>query len=49
MIGVALTFATVGWSRGFGWEGSILRVMQGIIIALGVSVVARAFIPKATF
>jgi len=49
MLGVALTLATVGWSRGFGWEISIVRVMQGIIISLGVSVVARAFIPKASY
>jgi protein-S-isoprenylcysteine O-methyltransferase Ste14 len=48
MIGVAVTMATVGWSRGFGWEGSVLRVMQGIIISLGISVAARAFIPKAS-
>lgn len=49
MIGTAVTFATVGWSHGFGWENSVLRVMQGIVISLGISVVARAFIPKATF
>ena len=49
MIGVAVTLAAVGWSRGFAWEGSILSVMQGIIISLGISVAARAFIPKATF
>ena len=49
VIGVALTLATVGWSRGFGWENSVVRVMQGIVISLGVSVIARAFIPKATF
>ncbi len=49
MVGVAITLATVGWSGGYGWEGAILRVMQGILISLGLSVVARAFIPKATF
>jgi protein-S-isoprenylcysteine O-methyltransferase Ste14 len=49
VIGVAITLAGVGWSRGFGWETSVVRVMQGIIISLGVSVIARAFIPKATF
>jgi protein-S-isoprenylcysteine O-methyltransferase Ste14 len=49
VIGVALTLATVGWSRGFEWETSVVRVMQGILISLGVSVIARAFIPKATF
>ncbi len=48
-IGAALTFAAVGWSRGFGWENSVLRVMQGIVISLGISVVARAFIPKAGY
>jgi protein-S-isoprenylcysteine O-methyltransferase Ste14 len=49
VIGVALTLAVAGWSLGFGWENAVVRVMQGIIISLGVSVIARAFIPKATF
>ena len=49
MIGVAITLATAGWSRGFAWENSVLRVMQGLVISLGFSVVARAFIPKATY
>jgi protein-S-isoprenylcysteine O-methyltransferase Ste14 len=49
MVGVAITLAAVGWSNGFGWEASVLRVMQGIVISLGISVIARAFIPKATF
>lgn len=49
MIGTTLTLATVGWSRGFAWESSVLRVMQGIVISLGISVVARAFIPKSTY
>jgi protein-S-isoprenylcysteine O-methyltransferase Ste14 len=49
MVGVAVSMATVGWSSGYGWETSVLRVMQGIVISLGVSVAARAFIPKATF
>ena len=49
MIGTAITLASVGWSRGFAWESSVLRVVQGIVISLGVSVVARAFIPKATY
>lgn len=47
MIGVALSFAVVGWTRGFAWDSSLLHVLQGIVIALGVSVVARAFIPKS--
>ncbi|AFL90575.1 isoprenylcysteine carboxyl methyltransferase (ICMT) family protein [Terriglobus roseus DSM 18391] len=49
IIGVAVTLAAVGWSNGFAWEASVLRVMQGIVISLGLSVMARAFIPKATF
>ena len=49
MIGTAMTLAAVGWSHGFAWENSVLRVMQGLIISLGISVVARAFIPKATY
>ncbi|SEB93856.1 Phospholipid methyltransferase [Terriglobus roseus] len=49
VVGTAVTLAAVGWSNGFGWEASVLRVMQGIVISLGISVAARAFIPKATF
>lgn len=49
VIGTALSMALLGWSRGFGWEGSVLRVVQGIVVSLGVSLVARAFIPKATY
>ncbi len=49
MIGAALTLALAGWSKGFGWENSVLRVMQGVVISLGLSVVVRAFIPKATY
>lgn len=49
MIGTALSFATVGWISGYSWEGSLLRIVQGIVIALGLSVAARAFIPKAQF
>ena len=49
MIGVAISLATLGWSNGFSWEASVLHVMQGIVVSLGLSVVARAFIPKATF
>ncbi len=47
--GVALTLLLAGWSRGFGWEASIIRVMQGVIVSLGISVAARAFIPKAAY
>ena len=49
VLGTAVTLALVGWSRGFGWEGSVIRVMQGILISLGLSVMARAFIPKAKY
>ncbi|MGI4854077.1 MAG: methyltransferase family protein [Janthinobacterium lividum] len=49
MIGTTLTLLTVGWSHGYGWENSVLRVVQGIVISLGASVIARAFIPKAAF
>ena len=49
MIGVAVTLAAVGWSNGFSWEASVLRVMQGVLISLGLSVVVRAFIPRAAF
>ena len=47
VIGVAISFGVLGWTRGFAWEASVWHVMQGIIVALGVSVVARAFIPKS--
>ena len=47
VLGCALSFAALGWSTGFAWEGTILHVIQGVVVALGVSVVARAFIPKA--
>ncbi len=49
MLGVAITLATAGWSGGFGWEGSVLHVVQGLLVSLGLSVIARAFIPKATY
>ena len=49
VIGVAITLAAAGWSRGFAWENSMVRIIQGLIISLGVSVIVRAFIPKATF
>ena len=49
LLGTVLTMLLVGWSHGFAWENSVLRVVQGIIISLGASVIARAFIPKATF
>lgn len=49
VIGTVVTLLTVGWSRGFAWEDSVLRVVQGIVVSLGASVVARAFIPKATY
>ena len=45
----AIAFATLGWSSGYSWETNLVRMVQGIVIALGVSVVARAFIPKAQF
>ncbi len=47
VIGCALSFAALGWSTGFAWETTILHVLQGIVVALGLSVVARAYIPKA--
>ncbi|GAA3752166.1 methyltransferase family protein [Terriglobus aquaticus] len=47
MLGVAVTFAVFGWTRGYAWDLSLIRVVQGIVIALGLSVVAQAFIPKA--
>lgn len=44
MVGVAITFAAVGWTRGYAWDASLLHVMQGIIIALGLSLAARALV-----
>ncbi|HEY9137266.1 MAG TPA: isoprenylcysteine carboxylmethyltransferase family protein, partial [Terriglobus sp.] len=48
MLGVAISFAALGWADGFSWENTVLHVTQGVLISLGLSVVARAFIPKAT-
>jgi protein-S-isoprenylcysteine O-methyltransferase Ste14 len=47
MLGVAISFAALGWADGFSWENTVLHVTQGVLISLGLSVVARAFIPKA--
>jgi protein-S-isoprenylcysteine O-methyltransferase Ste14 len=47
MLGAAVSFAALGWADGFNWENTVLRVMQGILISLGVSVVLRAFIPRS--
>lgn len=49
VIGVAISIAAFGWSQGYGWENSIVHIMQGMIVSLGIAVMARAFIPKATF
>lgn len=48
MLGVAISFAVLGWADGFSWENTVLHVTQGVVISLGLSVVARAFIPKAS-
>lgn len=47
MVGVAASFAVFGWTRGYAWDASLWHVLQGIIVSLGLSVVARAFIPKS--
>lgn len=49
MIGVAVSFAALGWTNGFGWENASLLVLRGIIVSLGLSIVVRAFIPKASY
>ena len=46
VIGCVVSFAVFGWTTGYAWETTILHVMQGIIVALGLSVVARAFMGK---
>ncbi len=48
VIGCVISFAALGWSTGFAWETTILYVLQGIVVSLGLSVVARAFIPKSS-
>ena len=45
--GAALTLAIAGWTQGFTWDASLWHVVQGLVIALGLSVVAHAFIPRA--
>jgi len=47
VVGSALSFAAVGWTNGYSWESSLLRVVQGILISLGLSIVLRAFLPKS--
>lgn len=47
MVGVALTLAVAGWTRGYAWDLSLIHVVQGIVISLGLSVVAQGFIPRA--
>jgi protein-S-isoprenylcysteine O-methyltransferase Ste14 len=42
MWGVVVAFA------GLGWRYNAALVTQGVLVALGVSLVARAFLPKAT-
>lgn len=49
VIGCALSFLFLGWSAGFGWETNVLHVIQGIVVSLGISVAARAYIPRAQF
>ena len=46
VIGCVVSFAAFGWTTGYSWETTILHVVQGIIVALGLSVVARAFMGK---
>ncbi|WP_419805057.1 methyltransferase family protein [Terriglobus sp.] len=47
VLGAALTLAIAGWTKGFGWDSSLWHVVQGLVISLGLSVVAHAFIPRA--
>ena len=46
VIGCALSLATFGWFIGTDWEPAIWHVFEGIVVALGVSLICRAFIPK---
>ncbi len=43
MVGAAFSFAVLGWTTGYSWEGSVLHVVQGLVISLGLALVARAF------
>ena len=45
VLGCVVAIAIFGWSSGFSWEGNIVRVMQAILVSLGLSFVARAFLP----
>ena len=49
VIGCAISFLALGWSSGFGWETNVVHVIQGVVVGLGLSVVARAYIPEAQF
>jgi len=42
MWGVVLSFVA------FGWKYNAFLIIQGVVVSLGVSIVARAFVPKPT-
>jgi protein-S-isoprenylcysteine O-methyltransferase Ste14 len=42
MWGVVISFATVGWRY------NSFLIIQGVVVSLGISLIARAFIPKNT-
>jgi hypothetical protein len=41
MWGVVVSFLV------FGWKYNAFLIIQGVVVSLGVSLVARAFVPKA--
>ncbi len=49
VVGCAASFAVFGWTTGFSWETNVLHLLQGIVVSLGISVAARAFIPRSQF
>jgi hypothetical protein len=41
MWGVVVSFVA------FGWKYNAFLIIQGVVVSLGLSLVARAFVPKA--
>ncbi len=44
-VGCVAAVGAFGWSAGYAWEGSVFRVIQAVLISLGLSFVAIAFTP----
>ena len=45
-IGTVLSMAVLGWTTGYGWDTSLLRVLQGFVVSVGLSILVQAFLPR---